>query len=129
MLASFAGDYGLDRDTALKVAAAFGGGLARLGETCGALTGGMMVLGLRFGKSRPDDDPARERTYALTREFVSRFRERHGAALCRELIGCDITTPEGYQSARDRQLFTALCPKYVRSAVELLEELLADAAR
>jgi len=126
MLASFAGDYGMDRDTALKVASAFGGGFGRLGHTCGAITGGMMVLGLKFGKYRPDDDPAREKTYALVREFTERFRARHHTTLCRELIECDISTPEGVQSAKDRQLFTGLCPKYVRTAVELLEQLLQE---
>lgn len=126
MLASFAGDYGMDRDTALKVAGAFGGGFGRLGHTCGAITGGMMAIGLRYGKTVPEDDPAREKTYTLSREFIEKFKERHETTLCRELIGCDISTPEGIQSARDRQLFTALCPKYVRTAVELLEELLQE---
>lgn len=126
MLASFAGDYGMDRDTALKVAGAFGGGFGRLGHTCGAITGGMMAIGLRYGKTMPEDDPAREKTYTLAREFIEKFKERHETTLCRELIGCDISTPESIQSAKDRQLFTALCPKYVRTAVELLEELLQE---
>jgi C_GCAxxG_C_C family probable redox protein len=126
VLASFAGDYGMDRDTALKVAGAFGGGFGRLGHTCGAITGGMMAIGLRHGKTRPEDDPDREKTYTLSREFIEKFKERHETTLCRELIGCDISTPEGIQAARDRQLFTALCPKYVRTAVELLEELLQE---
>ena len=116
----------MDRDTALKVASAFGGGFGLLGDTCGAVTGGMMAIGLRYGKTRPEDDPARGKTYALVREFIEKFKERHETTLCRELIGCDISTPEGIQSAKDRQLFTALCPKYVRTAVELLEELLQE---
>ena len=126
MLASFAGDYGMDRDTALKVAGAFGGGFGRLGHTCGAITGGMMAIGLKYGKTVPEDDPAREKTYALAGEFIEKFKERHRTTLCRELIECDISTPEGIQSAKDRQLFTALCPKYVSTAVEILEELLRE---
>ena len=110
---------------ALKVACGFGGGFAGLGGPCGAVTGGMMVIGLKYGKDKPDDEAAKEKTYRLVREFVHRFEQRHETTLCRGLIKADISTPEGLTAARNKGLFTTTCPPFVRSAVEILQELLA----
>lgn len=124
VLAAFSEELGLDRESALKVAAGFGGGMGRMAETCGAVTGAVMVLGLRHGSTRADDKPSKEKTYERVREFVARFKALHGSVVCRELLGCDISTPSGSQQARDQQLTTTLCPKFVRGAVEVLEKLL-----
>ena len=83
-----------------------------------------MTIGLKYGKDKPDDEAAKEKTYRLVREFVHRFEQRHGTILCRQLINADISTPEGLQAARDKQLFATTCPAFVRSAVEILEDLL-----
>ncbi len=106
------------------MAGGFGGGFAGLGGPCGTVTGGMMVIGLKYGKVKPDDEAAKEKTYGLVREFVRRFEQRHGTILCRELINADISTPEGLQAARDKGLIATTCPAFVRSAVEILQELL-----
>ena len=84
-----------------------------------------MVIGLRYGKNKPDDEAAKEKTYRLVRELVQRFEQRHGTILCRQLINADISTPEGLKAARDKKLFATVCPPFVRSAVEILQELLA----
>ena len=84
-----------------------------------------MVIGLKYGKVKPDDEAAKEKTYRLVREFVSRFEQRHGTILCRKLINADISTPEGLQAARDKGLIATTCPPFVKSAVEIVEELLA----
>ncbi len=83
-----------------------------------------MIIGLKYGKNKPDDDAAKEKTYRLVREFVHRFEYRHGTVLCRQLINADISTPEGLQAARDKQLFATVCTAFVRSAAEILQELL-----
>ena len=124
VLAAFSEELGLDRESALKVAAGFGGGMGRMAETCGAVTGAVMVLGLRHGSTRADDKAAKEKTYERVREFVARFKALYGAVACRELLGCDISTPLGSQQARDQQLTTTLCPQFVRGAAEILEKLL-----
>lgn len=124
MLSSFGEELGLDRELALKVAGAFGGGMARMGETCGAVTGALMVIGLKHGKTKTGDDGAREKTYELVEEFVKRFKSRHGSIVCRELLGCDLSNPEGLKTARKKGLFTTLCPQLVRDATEILEETL-----
>jgi len=116
---------GMDEETALKIAAGFGGGLGRMAETCGAVTRAMMVLGLKFGAVSPDRE-AKERVYAKIREFADRFKARNGSLLCRDLLGCDISTPEGYEVAKEKRLVSTTCPKFVRDAAEILEEMLAE---
>ena len=84
-----------------------------------------MLIGLKYGKAKPDDEAAKEKTYRLVRDFVRRFEQRHGTMRCRKLINADISTPEGLQAARDKGLMAKACPAFVRSAVEILQELLA----
>jgi C_GCAxxG_C_C family probable redox protein len=98
--------------------------MARTGETCGSVTGALMVIGLNHAKMRKDDDDSRERAYALAQEFMDAFRERNGALLCRELLCVDVSTPEGIAAVRERDLFRTVCPKFVRDAGEILEEIL-----
>jgi C_GCAxxG_C_C family probable redox protein len=125
VIATCGPEMGLDRESALRVAGGFGGGMGRLGEVCGAVTGAFMVIGLKHGKSRLEDDnnETREKAYALVYEFADRFRACNGSILCRELLGCDISTPEGRAQAREKGLFNDLCPKLVGDAVEILEQM------
>lgn len=120
----YGGRSGLDRETALRITGAFGAGMARTGGTCGAVTGALMVIGLRHAKTRKDDDDSRERAYALGQELMDAFRERNGSLLCREILGADVGTPEGVAEVRKKDLFRTVCPKFVRDAGDLLEELL-----
>lgn len=124
VLSAFGPDLGLERETALRVAGAFGGGMARTGQTCGAVTGALMVIGLKYGQTTVDAKQAKEKTYALAREFMRQFEARHGSIACQALLGHDLSTPEGLQLAREKGLFTSLCPKLVADAVEILEGIL-----
>ena len=125
VLSTYAPTLGLDRETALRVAAAFGGGMGRTGETCGAVSGALMVIGLRYGRSTAGDEGAKEKTYNLAVEFLKTFAARNdGCVKCRELLGCDISSPEGRQAAREQGLFDTLCPQFVRDAAEIVEQLL-----
>jgi C_GCAxxG_C_C family probable redox protein len=123
VLSAFAEDFGLEREMALRVAGGFGCGM-RMGEVCGAVTGAFMVIGLKYGKMRPEDDEARERTYGLVLEFADKMKAKHGSILCRELIGCDLSTKDGYTQAIEKGVFVTLCPGFVKDAVEILEEIL-----
>jgi C_GCAxxG_C_C family probable redox protein len=124
VLSTYGPRFGLDRETGLRIAGAFGAGIARTGETCGAVTGALMVLGLKHAKRRPDDDDSRELSYALAQEFMDAFRERNGSLLCRDLLGVDVSTPEGMRAVREKNLFATVCPRFVREAAGLLEKLL-----
>lgn len=124
VLAALGPITGLDRETALRVGAAFGAGIGRQGEICGALTGAMLAIGLKFGKVKPEDDGAKEQTYYLVQKLAEEFRNRHGSILCRELLGCDLSTPEGLREARERNLFRLICPGYIKDSVDILEKIL-----
>jgi C_GCAxxG_C_C family probable redox protein len=124
VVAAFGESLGLEKEIALKISQAFGGGMARLGLTCGAVTGALLVIGLKHGRTRPDDEAAKEKTYALALEFISRFKARHGTIVCRDLIGTDLSTPEGHDEAQARGVFETLCPNFVGSAAEILEQIL-----
>lgn len=124
VLTTWSGEFGLERETALRAASAFGGGMAGLGEVCGAVTGALIVIGLKHGQTEAKDKEAKDRNYARVQELMARFRSRNGALLCRELLGCDLTTPEGREAAKQKGLFTERCPRFVRDAAELLEEIL-----
>ena len=123
-MASFANDFGIDQETALRVAGGLGGGIAGQGGTCGAVTGSVIVLGLKYGKTKAEDNAAKEKTYHLAREFMQRFEQRHQALLCRNLINIDMSTPEGQKEAQEKKVFATKCSFFVRDAVEILEELL-----
>lgn len=124
VFSAFAGRLDLPVDVALKIAAPFGGGIGRLGEVCGAVSGALMALGMAEGHTAPNP-AAKERTYGLARAFIDEFRCRHGAITCRELLGCDIGTPEGQQQAREAGLFKQRCPLFVRDAAEIVAETLS----
>jgi len=121
IFSAFATRLGLPSEIALKLSSPFGGGIAREGQVCGALTGALMVLGLQHGNVDPE---GKENTYQIAEEFIRKFKERHGTILCREIIGCDISTPAGLQSARDKKLFTTICPTLVEETARSLVEFL-----
>ena len=123
VLSAFAEETGITEEAALKLASPFGGGIARQGQVCGALTGALMALGLQRGNSSPQ---GRDETYRISEEFVKAFEERHGTILCRELVGYDISTPEGLLAARDGKVFTSVCPALVNGAAEMLAEMLKE---
>ncbi len=116
--------YGVDEKLALKMASPFGGGVARRGELCGAVTGALMVLGLARGAETP---AGKDEIYRLSQEFMHRFEEKHASILCRHLLGCDLATPEGAKAAAERGVFRSICPGLVRDAVEIVEEQLNGA--
>jgi C_GCAxxG_C_C family probable redox protein len=123
VLSSYCSQFGMDREQSLRVAGAFGAGMGRMCETCGAVTGAIMVIGLKYGKVKADDDAAKEKSYALARELAKEFKARNGSIVCRELLGCDMGTPEGAKYAKDHKLHSTVCPKLVKDAAEIVGEL------
>jgi len=126
VLAVFAADFNLDKITALRIAGGFGGGMGNLGETCGAVTGAFMVIGLKHGRVSIDDRIAKGKTYGFVRDFAHIYNTKRGSIKCKELLGCDLNTPEGMSYARENNLFKTICPGLVETAVETLEELLKE---
>jgi C_GCAxxG_C_C family probable redox protein len=121
---AFADPADVSRETALRLAAGFGGGLARSGEVCGAVTGAVLALGLRHCGTPPTDPQAKVAAYPPVQEFLRRFRALHGSLLCRELLGADLGTEEGRRRSQEEGLVRQRCPAFVRDAARIVEELL-----
>lgn len=116
----FADDLGLDEKTALKIASGFGGGMA-CAETCGAVTGSYMVIGMKHGHTTSNAE-GKAKTKQLVRQFNEQFRKEHGSLICKELTGFDISTPEGGTAANDAGVFQNKCPVFIKTACRILEE-------
>ncbi len=125
VLGTYGPRFGLDQELAFKVAACFGGGM-RMGETCGVVTGAFMVIGLRYFT---DDDASAEAKASISdimKDFVGRFTTRNGSLICKQLLGCDIRTPESHKIAKEKGLFSSRCPKLVQDAGEIIDQILAQ---
>lgn len=123
VLATYGDLYGLDQAAALKIACGLGSGIARTGEVCGAVTGAVMVAGLAHGRVEPQDRDALETTYSAVRRILTGFAAKHGSINCRELLGCDISTPEARKEAEQKGLFATKCTQFVEDAARLVESI------
>ena len=125
---TYAIEHGIDEKLALKLATNFGGG-ARKGEMCGAVSGALMVLGLLYGHSESEDLDTKAKAYALSEEYMNRFIQKNGTVVCSELLGHDLSKPEENAVIKEKNLFRTACPELIRSAVEILDELLDERRR
>ena len=124
VLAAFCEETGISDDMALKISCGLGAGMGRNQEVCGAVTGGILVLGLRHGRGVNDEQPATALTYQKTREFMSLFSERNRSFICRELLdGCDFKTEAGQQQFTEKDMKNRVCKVCVESAIEILERI------
>jgi C_GCAxxG_C_C family probable redox protein len=108
------------------MACSFGAGMGYMGEACGAVTGAFMVLGLKYGQNDEQDKYSKASNYLLVKDFASRFRKLNGSINCKELLQYDLSDEGQLNTARQTDVFTTKCPKYVKDAVELLEEIIAE---
>lgn len=124
ILYAFRDELDLSEETALKISCGLGAGMARKGEVCGAVTGGILVLGMRYGRVLNEDRTATEITYTKTQELMSLFTSRHGSFLCRQLLnGCDLSTEEGKSFFKENDYLNQICLNCVKSIVEILEQI------
>ncbi len=124
VLSAYSRELGLEPTQGHRVSQSFGAGMARLAGTCGAVTGGLMVIGLKYGKTEARDEAAKEKTYALAQEFVRRFKSKHRSLTCLGLLGHHIGTPRGMKALQKMKAHQKICPAYVRDAVRILDRLL-----
>lgn len=126
VLLAYSDDFGLSRGTASGIASGFGGGMARMQETCGAVTGAIIVIGLAGWNSTSAPDKAKESVYPMVTEFVREFRARNKTVICRELLGCDLNSPEGHLQFKNSGLRDKVCMKCIKDAVEILGSMLKN---
>lgn len=122
VVAAFCEKYGLSKEIALKISGGFGGGMRR-GEVCGAVSGALMVIGLKKGHFAEGDLDTKNSCNAAAEDFIRRFKEKNGSFICREILGCDISTPQGRNLAIEKNMFDTICVDMVKSAADLLEQL------
>ncbi len=122
VLATFSEDLGLPHETALKIACPFGGGLGGYGRTCGALTSGMMVIGLKYGTTKPTDLEAKKLSCDKTRELIETFERAYGTSSCNDLVGFDRSNLSGAELMIKLPHFHKTCPKFLETVVSFLEE-------
>jgi len=123
VFAAFAEELGITEEQALKIGACLGSGM-RKGEVCGACTGALLALGLKFGQADESDIQSRLKTNEVTDRFLAEFKKENGSYMCKELLGCDLSTQEGIAMAVEKKLFTEFCPKMVESATKIAEDIL-----
>lgn len=121
VLLSFASEFNLDEMTALKISAGFGGGMG-MAETCGAVTGAYMVLGMKAESEGKTIQEIKNETKVAVKKFNEIFIAKHGSLKCKRLLGVDISTPEGSAEANAKGLYISVCSGLVASAAEILEE-------
>lgn len=125
IVGAYAEECGLDRHTALKISACFGGGMKK-GEVCGAVSGALMVLGLKKGFFLEEDTHGKERASLYTKLFIDRYENVQGAITCKEILGHDISIPSEKAQVQMKGLFGEICPKAIETAIVILEDILHE---
>lgn len=127
VLGAFCEEWGLDTETALLLASSFGGGMGRLRETCGAVTGALMVLGIARGFSHPVEKDKKAAHYQLIQQFAARFRQENGSIVCRELLGLPAGADHPVPEDRTAEYYRRRpCAEYVACAARILDDILND---
>jgi C_GCAxxG_C_C family probable redox protein len=112
--------YGMDEQTALRVAASFGGGIGRMRQTCGAACGMFVLAGLENGSAIPGDAEGKKKNYALVQELASQFKAENGSLICSELLGIAPKPQEPTPEARTEAYYHKRpCVDMVASAVRI----------
>ena len=124
VLAVFAEDFGMDREIAFRLSTPFGGGIASSGDICGAVSGALMAIGLKYGRIKGDDLESKENAYEKVREFIAEFGKRNGNIDCKDLLGHKIYNPDGTKNPLAEKAADEKCDGLVRSAIEILENIL-----
>ena len=123
---AYASGYDLPKEKALQVAVGFGGGMGRVQEVCGAISGAIIALGLSSKFKEEDTRPKINEVYAKVHRFIDEFHEKNGTIKCRDLLGCDLTSEEGQKFFKEHNL-RENCRNYIRFCCELLDKYLAEA--
>lgn len=126
VLGAFCEELGLDFKTALMLSSSFGGGMGRLREVCGALTGAFMVAGLKKGYTSPTDKEAKTEHYKLIQDMANSFKEENGSIICRELLeGCVPKKETHIPEDRTQKYYQKRpCVYMVETAAKIAEEML-----
>lgn len=124
VLCTYADKLGLDQETALKIASPFGGGIARNGKICGAITGGLMVIGLKNWNDGSNREDSKAEVYKISNQFMDEIKKRNGTLDCERLLGINVSTAEGRTLVKEKNLNVIVCCKVISDVVETLDQLI-----
>ncbi len=124
VVTSFADELNFDKNMAEILSCGFGGGMGRLGETCGAVTGSYMTLGIYNCRKFTDNASRKEGTYTMVQEFSKIFKQINGSTNCKSLINCDLKTEDGQKYAKENNLFGTVCEKCVKDSINIVNQLI-----
>jgi C_GCAxxG_C_C family probable redox protein len=106
-----------------KIATGFGGGVGRKGSVCGAVTGSILAINLKYGREKLEDNDIKEKAFSKALEFYNKFEEKMESAICYDIIKCDLKTEEGQKTFKDNNLLEEKCFKCVEISVDILLEI------
>ena len=124
---AFADMLPVNESDLLKMASSFGGGMGRLREVCGSVSGMFIVIGLLYGYDGPETGPVKAEHYKRVQELAHRFEEKHGSIVCRELLGLNVKREAPTPEARTKEYYKKRpCPEIIGDAAEILEEYIKE---
>ncbi len=124
---AFAEDFGLDKETALRLSSSFGGGMGRLREVCGAVSSMFAIAGLKNGYTTSNDDNAKAKHYEFIQFLAEKFKSKYGTFICRELLELPEGADSPIPSKRTKEYYqTRPCEAFVRYASEIIEKEILD---
>lgn len=126
VLNAYSDEMFIDNEFALSVSCGFGGGMGRLQETCGAVTGSFMVLGIYNSKKFADNKIRKEQTYAMIQKFSKKFKSIHSVMDCKTLMNCDLNTDEGQRYVVENNLHERVCEKCIADSIGIIEEMIEE---
>ena len=127
VFAAYADLFGMERQTALRMSSAMGGGIGRMREICGAVSAMALLAGLKEGNDDPENEEAKAHIYALVRDMSAKFKEKEGTLICRELLGIDGMEESAKPTVRTPEFYaTRPCARLIAEAAEIIEEVLLD---
>ncbi len=124
ILCTYAEQFGLDENIAMKIACGLGGGFGKNGDLCGCVTASVLVIGLKFGRTNPENITAKNLTDDKVKEFLTKFEAEKKHLKCKDLIGYDVSGKEGFDSATDAGVFKEICPCLLETSVKILDEII-----
>lgn len=127
VLGAFSDVTGMDFETSMKLSSSFGGGMGRMREVCGAVSGMFMVAGLILGYTDPKDDKLKAKHYALIQKLSEKFKEKFGTIICRELLVNIKHDTSNIPTKRDEEFYKKRpCLRFVETAAQIIDEILDE---